>query len=571
MAEPTLQEKIYSNDYFDAVVPLSVTSEDFLEEYSGLDPQLLCARYGMVHIPMGRSILPEGIGYSQTPKLYTLLDTTSLESAGILRVQAQPSLGYRGENVLLGFIDTGIDYTLDAFRNPDGSSRILGIWDQTEPSEKPPYDTGYGTGYTNEEINRALFLEDPYSVVPQRDANGHGTFLAGVAAGSADIPSGFTGAAPGCSIAMVKLKPAKQNLRDYFLIRDDALAYQETDIMMGMRYLLFLSQTYELPLVFCLGLGTNQGDHSGNSPLERELTYVLDYLGCFSSIAAGNETGRGHHYYQSQTDDSMPAVEILVDETTSGLFVEIWSDSPDLYGVSVVSPLGENIPRVPPRLGTSSSYSFVAERTVLQVTYEIAEYTSGAQLTILRFTNPTPGIWRVYVSGNSPMPLGSYHIWLPVTGFISPGTVFLNPTPYTTLTPPSTAESVISVANYDAYSNSLAINSGRGYTRTGIVKPDFAAPGVDVFGPAVNPNSALPPLNRYTRRSGTSVSAALAAGAIALLLNWNADQPAPQILTNRAVKDYLTRGALRQEGVRYPNREWGYGTLNLYNVFRTLM
>lgn len=571
MTELTLQDKIYSNDYFDAVVPIGVICEDFLERYKDLDPQLLCARYGMVHIPMGRGVLPEGVGYSQTPKLYTTLDTTSLEVSGILRVQTQPSLGYQGENILLGFIDTGIDYTLDAFRNPDGSTRILGIWDQTDPSEDPPFDTGYGTGYTSEDINRALFSENPYAIVRQRDTDGHGSFLAGVAAGSADVQEGFIGAAGKCSIAMVKLKPAKQNLRDFFLVRDGAVAFQETDIMMGLRYLLFLAQAYALPLVFCISLGTNQGDHSGNSPLERELTYTLDYLGCFASVASGNETGKGHHYYQNPTDNAAPDVELLVDEDTDGLFVELWTDSPDLYGVAITSPLGEHIPRIPPRLGTSNAFRFVAERTVLQVTYEIAEYTSGAQLTVLRFENPTPGIWRIQVSGNTAEPLGSYHIWLPITGFISPGTVFLNPSPYTTLTVPSTAESVITVASYNAYTGSFAIDSGRGYTRTGIVKPDLAAPGVDVFGPAINPNSTLPPLNRYTRRSGTSIAAGITAGAIALLLNWNMDQMNPYFLTNRAVKDYLTRGALRQTGLRYPNREWGYGTLNLYNVFATLM
>ena len=130
---------------------------------------------------------------------------------------------------------------------------------------------------------------------------------------------------------------------------------------------------------------------------------------------------------------------------------------------------------------------------------------------------------------------------------------------------------MISVSNYSAYSGSLAIDSSRGYTRIGAVKPDIAAPGVDVFVPATSPGSALPPLNRYTRTSGSSISSAVAAGAVALLLNWNMDQLVPQLLTNRSVKDYLCRGAVRQNALSYPNREWGYGTLNLYRVFETLM
>lgn len=571
MNGPTLQDKIYSNDFFDAILPIRVTDENFLEMYAAFGAQLFGARFGMIHLPVDEGILPRGIGYSQVPKLYTALDTTSLESAGILRVQVQPSLGYRGENTLLGFIDTGIDYTLDAFRTSDGRSRIIGIWDQTLPSQTPPFDVGYGSGYTNEDINRALASDNPYDIVPQQDENGHGTFLAGVAAGSEDVSAGFIGAAPACSIAMVKLKPAKQNLRDYFLIREDAEAYQETDIMMGLRYLLSLSQSTNLPLIVCLGLGTNQGDHSGSSPLERYLTFILDYLGCFCTVASGNETGLAHHYYRARsvrTDTA--AAELLVDTQTDRFMTELWADSPDLFSISVTSPLGETIPTIPPRLGATTVYSFVTERTVLEVTYEIAEYASGAQLIILRFLNPTPGVWRLNITSPASA-LGSFHMWLPVKGFISPGTVFLDPTPYTTLTSPSTAESVITTGGYSAYTGALFANSGRGNTRTGIIKPDLSAPAVDVYGPAASLPGRPAPLNPYVRRTGTSLAAAITAGAVALLLNWNDDQPFPRLITNRSAKDYLTRGAIRRSDLTYPNREWGYGTLNLYHVFETLL
>ncbi|SDF07315.1 S8 family peptidase [Marvinbryantia formatexigens] len=570
MPEPSLQDKIYSNDYFDAILPVTISSENFLEAYAHLGAQLFGARFGMVHLRNVPGSLPQGINYSLTPKLFTTLDTTSLEVSGILRVQTQPSLGYRGKDILLGFLDTGIDYTRPAFRTLSGDTRILGIWDQTRPSASPPFDMGYGTGYTSEDINRALRSDNPYEIVPQKDEDGHGTFVAGVAAGSEDISGEFTGAAPACKIAAVKLKPAKQNLRDYFLVREGAVAFQESDIMMGLRYLLSLAASYSLPLVICISLGTNQGDHSGNSPLERYLSFILDYLGCFCTAAAGNETGLAHHFYQAQSPSMVaPGTELLIDEDTDGVFLEIWADSPDLYGVSITSPLGETIPRIPPRPGTRSTYSFIAERTVLEVSYEIAEYTSGAQLIVLRFLKPTPGIWRISVSSTQ-TPLGSFHMWLPVDGFLSPGTVFLDPDPYTTLTVPSTDESVITVSTYDAYTGSLFINSGRGNTRTGMTKPDITAPGVSVYGPA-SASGNLPPLNPYIRRTGSSAAAAITAGAVALLLNWNQDQPSPQFITNRSVKDYLTRGAVRQRGVVYPNREWGYGTLNLYRIFETLM
>ncbi len=573
MPETSLQGMVMSEDYADLILPIQTSDEMFLETYQAMGAQIFGARLGAIHAPLTSRNMWESISYSQIPKLYTLLDTTSLEASGILRVQSQPSLGYEGENVLIGFIDTGIDYTLDVFRTSDGRTRILGIWDQNLPSENPPYTMGYGAAYTSAEINAALVSQDPLAIVPAGDPDGHGTYLAGVATGSADTVHSFIGAAPKSAIAMVKLKPAKQYLKDYFLIREDAIAYQETDIMMGLRYLLSLSVDYQLPLVICLGLGTNQGDHNGSSPLDRLLNFFVDYQGCFCVVAGGNEAGMAHHFYNDSDMFSEQSVtEILVDPVDTGFCLEIWADSPSLYGVSITSPLGEVIPRIPPRQGLSSLYNFVAERTILEIKYEIAEYSSGAQLIFLRFINPTPGIWRLTVS-NTGQPLGSYHMWLPITGFISDGTVFLSPNPYTTLTSPSAADSVITVSTYNAYTGSLYIRSSRGFTRNNAIKPDLAAPGVEVYGPATSSGKTLPLLTPFIRVSGSCAAAAITAGAVALLINWSFDRSYPfsGIISNRSIKNYLTRGAIRQPGQSYPNREWGYGTLNLYHVFESLM
>lgn len=571
MSELTLQDRIYSNDFFDIILPIGNIDPIFEGSAANPERQLLSSQYTMIHYPMQDGNFPPNLRYPQIPKLYALLDTTSLEVSGILRVQTQPYLEFKGEGILMGFIDTGIDYTLDAFRKKDGSTRILSIWDQTQPSSAPPFDCEYGTEYRREQIDQALQSDTPYAYVPQRDENGHGSFLAGVACGSEDLSRNFTGAAPESEIAMVKLKPAKQNLRDYFLIRQEADAYQETDIMMGIRYLQQLSRQKRLPLVICIALGSNQGDHSGNSPLERQLSYVSTLIGCYCCVAAGNEAGLSHHYYQTDSFFSqMTPAELLVDENTPGFTMEIWAESPDLFGISITSPLGETIPQIPPRIGTSNTFSFVAERTILTVTYEIAQYISSAQLITLRFVNPTPGIWRLAVTP-SDSALGSFHMWLPVESFISPGTVFLKPDPYTTLTSPSSADTVITVSTYDAYLGTLYLNSSRGYTRTGAIKPDLTAPGVNVYGPAISSPTGLPPLNPYIRKTGSSIAAAITCGSVALLLNWNFSLPQFRLISTPAVKEYLTRGAIRQENLTYPNREWGYGTLNLYHVFETLM
>ena len=217
--------------------------------------------YAVIYLPLSE-VLPITLGkyeYYSIPKLYTLLDTSSMEASGILPVFSQPALANQGEGVLIGFIDTGIDYQNPLFRNPDGTTRIAGIWDQTLPENQEELPLGvqdpsgllgsisYGTTFRPEQINQALKSEDPLSLVPSQDELGHGTFLAGIAAGGETSSGDFIGAAPKASIGVVKLKPAKQYLRDFYLIRPDAPAYQENDIMMGIKYLQLLSQETSMP------------------------------------------------------------------------------------------------------------------------------------------------------------------------------------------------------------------------------------------------------------------------------------------------------------------------------------
>ena len=496
------------------------------------------------------------------PKLYTLLDTVNLDAAGITQVQNQPVLKLTGQDIILGFIDTGIDYTHPAFRRSDGNSRIYGLWDQTVQTGTPPYDLEYGSVYTRQEINQALALEDPYSLVPSQDEIGHGTALAGIAAGTALPENDFAGAAPQAMIAVVKLKPAKEYLKSFFYVTGDAPAYQMTDIMAGIRYLIRLSEELLKPLVICLGLGTSQGAHSGDSPLDSMLSVTNQFRGITGVSAAGNEAGRAHHYYGTALNSTeYNAVEILVKEGTRGFCAELWGQPPEVYAVGFESPLGEVVQKIPPRLSYSENISFILENTKIFVSSEIIQTVSGSQLIFIRFTDPTPGSWKIRVyTGNYNS--GSYHIWLPITGFSNPDVTFLEPNPDTTITSPGTSLSVITTAAYNAYNNSLYLNSSRGYTRTGQIKPDIAAPGVNVFAPA--------PRQRYTTITGTSAAAAITAGASALVMEWGMNRTPSRIFNSEEMKSLFIRGAQRRGDNLYPNREWGYGLLDVYQVFVSL-
>lgn len=560
---PSIREMILSEEYADVIVPYFPC---FLNQYREQGAQVFNEYYGMIHYPLSErsfaAFFEEGFFYTTVPKLYTLLDTVNLDAAGITQVQNQPVLKLTGQDIILGFIDTGIDYTHPAFRRSDGSSRIYGLWDQTVQTGTPPYDLEYGSVYTRQEINQALALEDPYSLVPSQDEIGHGTALAGIAAGTALPENDFAGAAPQAMIAVVKLKPAKEYLKSFFYVTGDAPAYQMTDIMAGIRYLIRLSEELLKPLVICLGLGTSQGAHSGDSPLDSMLSVTNQFRGIIGVSAAGNEAGRAHHYYGTALNSTeYNAVEILVKEGTRGFCAELWGQPPEVYAVGFESPLGEVVQKIPPRLSYSENISFILENTKIFVSSEIIQTVSGIQLIFIRFTDPTPGSWKIRVyTGNYNS--GSYHIWLPITGFSNPDVTFLEPNPDTTITSPGTSLSVITTAAYNAYNNSLYLNSSRGYTRTGQIKPDIAAPGVNVFAPA--------PRQRYTTITGTSAAAAITAGASALVMEWGMNRTPSRIFNSEEMKSLFIRGAQRRGDNLYPNREWGYGLLDVYQVFVSL-
>ncbi len=498
------------------------------------------------------------VPYYSVPKLYGLMDRSSLEASRITDVQNQPALSLTGGGVLVGFIDTGIDWSLPVFQKPSGRTRIVALWDQAGTGGESPENFSYGREYTEDDINRALAGE---GTVP-KDPLGHGTFLAGVTAGGEDTEADFIGAAPNADIAVVKLKEAKRYLRSYFQIPQDVPAFQENDIMTGAVYLHQVATARRQPLVLCIGLGSNQGSHSGVGPLQEVLSRIAKLPQHVVCVAGGNEGGRGSHYFGRVNElVEEEIIELRVDGKDKGFTMEFWARSPELYTISLQSPTGETISNIPGRLNKTQIYSFVFEETKVVVDYALAESLSGNFLIQFRFQNPTPGIWRINAY-NSLFIYGGFHMWLPIREFMSGDTMFLESNPDTTLTEPGNASWVMTLAGYQHRDGSLYLNSGRGYTSTNVVKPYLTAPAVEVYGPE--------PGGMYGYRTGTSIAAAITAGANALLLEWAViRRNAPSMNTGEAAT-YLIRGARRSLGREYPNREWGFGILDLYHTFEVL-
>ena len=566
------REKILSEDYMSILldyVPEEANQEDEAFCYQQVDGTL-----GIYYLDRSAvlPLSPVNYLYRYLPQLFCLgafpaagsrtFRTEPLEGSGIL-AQQRPPLELTGRRVVMAFIDTGISYENPVFRYSDGSSRILAIWDQTDQSGQSPEGFLYGTEYVREQIDRALELEDPHSLVPEKDEIGHGTAVASVAAGSRlEEGSLFTGAAPDCEIVAVKLRPAKQYLRDYYRIADKEPAYSTDDILLAVKYVQqFVIPLYR-PIVICLGLGTNLGSHVGKSPLGLYLDDINIFAGTAVITAAGNETGYGHHYRAvTRPEETRQTVELNVGEKDSGFSMEFWAQDVDIYRVGFISPTGEVVDPLPSSTEEENVIRFLVEQTEITVYSSIINTATGSQMIFIRFKDPMPGIWNL--TGSSALNVtGAFHIWLPSRGFISDTTYFLRPDPDTLVTGPGNSQYALTVSAYDHTTGGIYIHSSRGFSRSGQIKPELAAPGVNITGAGLR--------SGFVQRSGTSAAAAHAAGAAAILLHWGILERNDPFMNTSAIKTYLIRGAKRNPALTYPNREFGYGTLDLYQAFLRL-
>lgn len=558
------REKILSEDYMDFIVPVfrEVDILNAPQDHS-------CKQemdFGYYAVYADKEILEpltlRDYWYNSIPNCYELLDMAALNAAGISSVQNYPNLQLQGENVMIGFLDTGIDYRNLVFRNIDGSTRIAGIWDQTIQDGTNPEGLDYGSEYTEDMINEALQSGDPLSIVPSVDKNGHGTFLASVAAGSADVQNRFLGAAPEATIGVVKLKTAKKYLKDFYAIRQDAECFQENDIMLGMKYLNALARKKNMPLVLCVALGTNFGGHNGTTLLSTMIEQYSSVLNRSVVIGTGNEAVQRHHYFYKFEDmNEQKNVEIRVGEGVEGFVAELWTTVPNVMAVAFTSPSGERTNHITLRQGEIYNTEFIFDRTQVSMEYRLLLENNDSQLIFMRFRNPSQGIWKITVK---PVKIseGAFHIWLPVQSFLTGEAYFLEASPDTTLTEPGTSRASMTVAYYNGVDNGVDINSGRGYTRDGRVKPDYAVPGVAVTGAGLN--------GQFVVRSGSSVATGIAAGAAALMMEWILEQPRSRGANSSQIRNIILIGTDQRAPMEYPNKEWGYGTMNLYRSLDTL-
>ncbi len=557
-------EKIYSNDYADFLVTFC-SDVSILEQYETGSVNVINYFYAVVHLPV--SVMTENVistmGYASIPSLFGLISQISLEASGIPAIRNNPNLNLRGRGVLIGFVDTGIDYTNPVFQYNDKTTRIASIWDQTVIPENSSETVPYGTVYSREQINEALQAEDPYRIVPSRDEIGHGTMIAGIAAGGEDFENGFSGVAPESELVIVKLKPAKPYLKEFFRVPEEAVAYQETDIIYGIQYLIDYAALKDQPIVICIAVDTAQYAHDGRGTTSNWLSFHSTRPRLGLLIAVGNEGIARRHFGGIITEESgYETVELNVGPNESGFSMELWGAVPNTFFIDITSPSGEYIPIISLRLDETREFSFIFDPTIIHVDSQLVESQSGDQLILLRFTRPSQGRWKFNVYSKGIFPI-NFNIWLPMGNFIGPDTFFIKSDPNTTLLSLACAVNLISVTAYNIADNSLYINAGRGFTRINIVKPEIAAPGVDILGPSLN--------HGFVRVTGTSAAVAHAAGAAALMFEWGIVKGNYPEMSTENLKVFMIRGAKRKADLVYPNNEWGYGILDVFNIFRSLI
>nr|WP_304955727.1 S8 family peptidase [uncultured Acetatifactor sp.] len=578
----------------------------------GIEVEYLIAGYAILTVPeqlVDYMVELEEIEYVEKPKRYFYEAEMPADSSCIPQVTLRnPNLS--GAGVLVAVLDSGIDYKLPEFRHPDGSTRIRFLWDQTllpdapagkaagdnaerrnraaengtgqpdsgggedtaAPLRRPPAGYRLGVEFSSEQINQALTapsMQEQFELLPSTDTSGHGTAVAGIAAGNSPA---YQGVAPEAELLVVKLG-----------VPDVSSFPRTTEIMRAVTYAINKALELRMPLVINLSFGNTYGAHDGSSLIERFLDNAAEIGRTVICVGSGNEGNSGGHLAGSLLQqntmpgsrDGVPSrtgliarpvsVELAVADYERTLNVQLWKNYCDTYRIFLRSPGGQETQL--PGMISGGKYTLRLEQTEVLVyfgepaPYAVAEEIYFEMLPVGRnYINS--GIWTIRLE---PLQVvtGRYYFYLPSAVVRSAGTGFYRSTPEVTLTIPATAAKVISIGAYDSTYEAYADFSGRGYAdanRTigvvaaGLAKPDLAAPGVGIIAPDI--------YGGYTPMTGTSFATPIVSGSCALLMEWGIVRGNDVFLYGEKVKAYLRRGARALRGeTEYPNGRVGWGGL----------
>lgn len=496
--------------------------------------------------------------------MYVLQDISPSSVDNINNIKINPYLDLTGRNVLIGMVDTGIDYLNEEFIRPDDTSRIVSIWDQTikDNTDNSVY---IGQVYSNEQINNAIKAyrnkEDPYKILPLRDEIGHGTKAAGIM-GARGYNSEFQGVANESEFVIVKLLESanfKNQLRENNL--QEIPVYDASEIVAGLEFLKKTAVERKRPMVIYIGIGSTEGSHDGTNLISRYVTELGNNRGICCVAGVGNEgDSQGHASGNIRNVGDTKIVELKIPREIKYFNLKIWVRRPNRAAINVISPTGEASTIIDAKIGRIQPIKFVFLDTTMVVRYYQPENFTGHELINIVFNNIKPGIWSFNLIGEY-ITDGRYDIWLSPKGTLPENTVFLEPDPFNTLTMPSEAVNVVTVAYY-GNKNALIAASGKGFNTNDLINPDVSTIGINILTTKVS--------GGVTTFSGSSAATAVVAGACAILLQWGIVDGNDITMYSKKVRSYLMYGAARTQLYRYPSREIGYGEFDLLGTFNVI-
>lgn len=537
----------------------------------------LIAGYAILTVPeseMDILAATEQIEYVEKPKRLFFSDLAG-NTASCYAPGSQIYNELTGRGVLVAVIDSGISYWNQDFRNADGTTRILYLWDQV-----------LGREFDRLEINEALATgsrQMAEQLVPSVDTSGHGTAVAGIAAGGGGTGgAAYAGIARESDLLVVRLGTP----------RADSFP-RTTELMRALAYTVNKAIELRMPVAINLSFGNTYGAHNGTSLLERFIDNISEIGRSVICVGSGNEGASGGHvggsvavtglrgqatssqYVGGSTGqvntldrsvmENMTRVELVVANYERALNIQLWKEYTDRYTVIVTSPTGDYLIVDTDQPG-KQTYR-LGETEILLYNGEPAPYLTAQEIyfDLLPTENARyidSGVWTFLLEPIRTV-TGNYTFYLPSGTVRNESTRFVRPTPDVTLTIPSTASKVITVGAYNPVYEAYADFSGRGYlyqeqvnsrTADSFVKPDLVAPGVGVLAPDRN--------NGYLPVTGTSFATPFVTGAAALLMQWGIVNGNDPYLYGEKVKSYLRRGAQPIRGeTDYPNSRVGYGAI----------
>ncbi len=514
------------------------------------EAEILMENYAIITID--RNKIDRLYSYTQIeslelPKNLYIKSAFNLISTCVRPVQGSTDRNLTGKGVIVAVIDYGIDYTHKDFQNDDGTSRILYLWDQTQTGT-PPQGFTAGAEYTQSELNSALRSANPYSVVPSRDFNGHGTAVAGIAAGNGRESGGEnSGVAPEADLIVVKVGT-----------KGFSSFTRNTELMRAVKYVIEKARSLGKPVSINMSFGMNNGSHTGDSLFETYLSDISSQWKNVIVIPTGNEGDAAHHFYAKLIPNSTLNVELFSAKGISKFYISMWKNFSDTLTFELIHPDGSSSGII----GIENQVRNIQiGNTMLTIIYSQPSHYSVSQEVYFNIQaisgTITSGIWQLKIN-SAPIVDGDINIWLPTVEEVTANTHFSNPTNFSTMTIPSTARKVISVAGYNDRIGNIAEFSGTGNSNPALPNPDIAAPSVNIL--------TVKSGGGYDSFSGTSMAAPFVTGAAALMMQWGIVERNDPFLYGERVKAFLRLGANRKGTLSYPNPDFGYGTLCLSNT-----